>query len=202
MKGIWTVKASNVRQLQFVKLSDFATVQDAVRGIEESQIDEVFVTAHVSGLPVEMVMGLSVEEFDARRGIITIRNRRSVEEVRSIVLATERLNLYRQHALDEARNSGWRGWATHLIMDTEEYEGSIVRFTVRSRDRFLEVWNSIQDYRSVIAHPVVVEHENSLIIDFLEIHGIPDDLRGNRYTLLRGIVVGERPVLLLYPGLI
>lgn len=197
MEGIWTINAPTINQLQFIKLSDFETVQDALESLEESQEGKVIVGAQVWGLSLEVVMAMSMEEFDARRGIIIIKAKNFMEKARSICLVAERFNLYHQHALDNAKNSGWWGWATHIIMkDAEQYVDSIEEFTLRSKDQFLELWNSIQDCRSVFVHPVLeVECENPPPVDILKIDDIAEELREEMDTLYHAPLPEDSPVL-------
>lgn len=198
MEGVWISDARAINNPRFVVLNGSMTVGEALGVIEENEInEEVFINAHIFGLPSEQTINLSVEEFDARRGLITVSGRNPMDRARSIFLAAERFNLYHQHALDEARNSGWRGWSVYQIVEhSSQYNGTIEQFTERSRDRFLEIWNAIQECRADFAHPLIeVERENPPPVNFMEIYGLSEELRMDMDSLYHAALPENGPVL-------
>lgn len=117
MVGVWVVDARAIHSPRFVVFDESMTVREALREIEGREAGQVFISAHTPDIASLDVMNMYIREFNSHHGIITIGGRSSMSEARLIFLAAERFNLYHQHALEVARNSGWRGRAVYQIVE-------------------------------------------------------------------------------------
>lgn len=105
MKGIWAFDARIAKELRLLKLNDFANVREAISSLEKSQTHVINVIPYVAGLSCEETMGLSVQEFDERRGCLVIVDDYSLENKRATFYSAEKMELVHEHALRVARKS-------------------------------------------------------------------------------------------------
>lgn len=179
MEGIWIVDSRPDIQPYFVNLDDHVSMKTVIYEIQQKEEDDVVVIPYVEGLSSEQVISLSARSFDARRGLITVKAKNPLAEARSTILAAERLELYHLHALQKAREStGMWGASVNRLAGTDAYKDFIEETTYRDRERYKLMRKMLQRLRAITTHPSeAVERRIPPPIDFMEIRGLPEEIR-------------------------
>lgn len=136
-----------------IDLSRFRDMEEAVEFVQKEHGD-VYVFAFVAKPFMRRVSKLSTEEFVARNGIVSIKDRRQLIAIYLLLIA-ERLNLYHDYALELAEESEPKGTPVYVLMMAKKYKDTIRLYTGMNPSRFKFIRSKVQQLRAMTAHPSI-----------------------------------------------